>query len=364
MRPILSAVFTASLVALLGMPALATDQDQQIGQQMYQQLLQKGEIIPSSPLYDTLAPIAQRIKNVVDPQYDHPFRFVLVHEQQPNAFAVPGGNVYVTDSLMHFVDNEEELAGVLCHETSHTIHHDVTHLMTKDRNTELLGTLAQVFMMRTSYLGAAAMGPLSNLQEQHFSRAVETGADLKGSETCAQAGYNPYGMVWLFQKYAKSGAKSNSMEIMADHPTDGHRVNDLESHFRADPATFSKFTDDISKATPIKLPAASAYGQRPGYPGAQGAYGQQGPNGQYPQAGPYPQQPQPPYPQQPQPPYPQQPQPPYPQQPQPPYPQQPQPPQPPYPQQPQPPYPQQPQPPYPQQPQPPYPQQPSPSPAP
>jgi Zn-dependent protease with chaperone function len=48
-----------------------------------------------------------------------------VHETQPNAFSEPGGNAYVTDSMMTFVKNKEELAGVLCHEVSHDIHHDV-----------------------------------------------------------------------------------------------------------------------------------------------------------------------------------------------------------------------------------------------
>jgi Peptidase family M48 len=59
--------------------------------------------------------------------YNHPFKFYLVHETHPNAFATPGGNIYVVDSLLYyFVKNTEQLAGTLCHEVSHTIHHDTT----------------------------------------------------------------------------------------------------------------------------------------------------------------------------------------------------------------------------------------------
>jgi len=270
-----------SLIGLLGgltaLPA-AADPEQQIGQQVYNQLMQKGEIIPYSPLYAVLAPVASRISAVTNPQYQYPFHFILVHESSPNAFSVPGGNVYVTDSLLHFVDNTDELAGVLCHETSHTIHHDVVHLMNKDRNTELLGTLAEVFLSRGSYLGGSAIGLGAGLQEEHFSRAVETGADLKGSETCAQAGYNPYGMVWLFQKFAKSG-KGGSMEMMSDHPRDDHRIADLLNHMKSDPAMFGKYSNDISKATPITLPSmpTAPPGSRPPYGPPQGA--QQGPYG-------------------------------------------------------------------------------------
>src|SRR6185312_16616895 len=91
----------------------------------------KAEIIDSSPLYDSLKPIAEAITRVAQPRYPHPFKFYLVHEAQPNAFATPGGNVYVVDSLLYFVKNKEQLAGTLCHEVSHTIHHDTMELMEK-----------------------------------------------------------------------------------------------------------------------------------------------------------------------------------------------------------------------------------------
>lgn len=133
----LAAILTAAVLALAcSAPAFAYTQEQQtelqIGQQEYQQLQKKGEIIRSSPYYATLDSIAARIAPVADKKYFVPFHFILVHESQPNAFAVPGGNVYVTDSMMHFVQNKEELAGVLCHEVSHDIHHDVYNLYVKD----------------------------------------------------------------------------------------------------------------------------------------------------------------------------------------------------------------------------------------
>src|SRR5271166_3864044 len=105
------------------------DEEVQMGQEVFDDLKAKGEIIESSPLYDTLQPIADAINRAAQPRYNHPFKFYLVHETQPNAFATPGGNVYVVDSLLYFVKNQEELAGTLCHEVSHTIHHDTLTLM-------------------------------------------------------------------------------------------------------------------------------------------------------------------------------------------------------------------------------------------
>ena len=69
--------------------------------------------------------------------------------------AVPGGNVYVTLPLMTFVKNKEELAGVLCHETSHDIHHDVVHLAQKEQTTGLIATGLAILLGRNSGLGAA-----------------------------------------------------------------------------------------------------------------------------------------------------------------------------------------------------------------
>ena len=126
---------TAAALCLVGVvnaiPLAAQDQDDevQMGQSVFDQLKAKGEIIESSPLYDQLKPIADAITRAAQPRYNHPFKFYLVHEAHPNAFATPGGNVYVVDSLLYFVKNTDELAGTLCHEVSHTIHHDTMTLM-------------------------------------------------------------------------------------------------------------------------------------------------------------------------------------------------------------------------------------------
>src|SRR6202167_6326339 len=123
----------AGVRALLAAQDHSQDEEQQLGQEVFDELKDKGEIVESSPLYDTLRPIADAITRAAQPQYNHPFKFYLVHETQPNAFATPGGNVYVLDSLLYFVKNTDELAGTLCHEVSHTLHRDGVTLMVKEQ---------------------------------------------------------------------------------------------------------------------------------------------------------------------------------------------------------------------------------------
>jgi len=76
---------------------------------------------------------------------------------------------------------------------------------------------------------------------------VESLADLTGSDICAQAGYNPWGLVWLFQDF-KDANPNELPQLLSDHPDDEHRISALEQHFRQDPATFGKFNSDSKSA--------------------------------------------------------------------------------------------------------------------
>jgi predicted Zn-dependent protease len=228
------------------------DDEQQIGQQVYDALKAKGEIVATSPLYDQLAPIATAITRTAQPRYIHPFKFYLVHEQQPNAFATPGGNVYVTDSLMYFVKNTEELAGTLCHEVSHTIHRDSMNLIEKERKVERreIGAAVLLGPTRAHMLAILLLGRLQSLG---YSRAAESAADLTGSDVCAASGYNPWGLVWLFQDF-EAADTAQVPQLLSDHPDNPHRVEALRKHFAENHAVFGSFSNNVSTAKPFVVP--------------------------------------------------------------------------------------------------------------
>jgi len=243
-------IITLGLAVVPPIRASADQQEQQIGQQVYAQLSRRGEIITNSPYYNVLKPIADRIKRVVDSQYDAPFRFILVHEKQPNAFSVPGGNVYVTDSMMTFAQNKEELAGVLCHETSHTIHRDVVHIAQKQQNVDLLANIASVLLGNRGFSNFI-LGSADQLIGLNFSRGVEHEADATGAQTCARAGINPWGMVWLFEHFEAHPTGGKPPEALSDHPRDDHRISDLQAEFASNPSLFGGYSSDILTATPL-----------------------------------------------------------------------------------------------------------------
>jgi predicted Zn-dependent protease len=227
------------------------DDELQIGQQVFDELKAKGEIIVTSPLYDQLTPIASALIKTAQPRYNHPFKFYLVHEPQPNAFATAGGNVYVTDALMYFVKNTEQLAGTLCHEVSHTIHHDTMTLIEKERRVERRELGAAVLLgPTTAHVLAIAM--LGKLRSLGYSRDVESAADITGSDVCAASGYNPWGLVWLFQDF-ESADMAQVPQLLSDHPDNPHRVAALKQHFRENPGTFASFSADARTAKPFAV---------------------------------------------------------------------------------------------------------------
>ena len=233
-------------------PERVTDEETELGMEVYKELKAKGEIIESSPLYASLEPITEAISRVAQPYYAHPFKFYLVHEPQPNAFATPGGNVYVVDSLLTFVKNSEELAGTLCHEVSHTIHRDALALMEKDEKI-LRRELGAAILLGPTRAHMLAIALIGRMQQLGYSRDAESKADVTGSDICAAAGYNPWGLVWLFQDFQNVDAKQLP-QLLSDHPANGTRIRTLEQHFRDNPSVFSKFNSDPRSAHAFAVP--------------------------------------------------------------------------------------------------------------
>jgi len=229
----------------------AQDPELEIGQEVFNELKAKGEIVESSPLYDSLMPVIEPIMQAAQPRYNHPFHVYIVHEKQPNAFATPGGNIYVVDSLLYFVKNKEQLAGTLCHEVAHTIHHDSMTLLQKQKKIEAREVGAAILLgpTRAHLLAIYLLGKLNSLG---YSRGAESRADLTGSDVCAAAGSNPWGLVWLFQDFKNARVKEIP-QLLSDHPNDQNRVDALEKHFRSDPSVFGRFDPNPASATPFSV---------------------------------------------------------------------------------------------------------------
>jgi len=226
--------------------------EKELGAAVYENVKSQRSVIESSPLYDVLIPISTDIVRAAQPRYYLPIKVLLVHSAQPNAFAAPGGNIYVTDELLYFVRNREELAGTLCHEASHLIHHDSMTLIEKQLRV-LRREVGAALLLGPTAANVLAITLIGKLQSLSYSREVESRADLTGADVCAAAGYNPWGLVWLFGAFedAKEGQRP---EFLSDHPDNQTRIDALMQHFESDRGRFGRFNSEQSSASPISVP--------------------------------------------------------------------------------------------------------------
>jgi predicted Zn-dependent protease len=156
------------------------------------------------------------------------------------------------DSLFYFVKNTEQLAGTLCHEVSHTIHRDGVALMEK-RNRIKRHEIEAAILLGPTRAHIIAIALLGHLHSLGYSREAESNADVTGSDICAEAGYNPWGLVWLFREFQNAEAV-HIPSLLSDHPANGDRMATVEKHMRDNSSVFGKFNSDPHTATSLAVP--------------------------------------------------------------------------------------------------------------
>lgn len=186
--------------------------------------------------------IVERLEKDIPPQ---PFPFtsnVLLHNSL-NAFAVPGGYVFVNTGLIMQLEHESELAGVIAHELAHVTQRHVATRMERAQLTtiaSLLGALAGAFLGGNNSGGLVA-GSLAAGQSAmlNYSRADETESDQIGLQYLIKAGYKPQGMTGAFEKIRKRQWSSGLSipEYLSTHPDVSTRVNEINARVKSLPVT-------------------------------------------------------------------------------------------------------------------------------
>jgi len=221
----------------------AHDQERQIGNQVYQQLRSQNQIEDTSPWYAALRAVGDKIAAANQPRWYNQ-NWILVKGNDVNAFSVPGGNVYVNDALMAQAENQDELASVLGHETAHLVLGHVMDRIHKAQTAQIVGSVLSIFIHSqatfdlVNYLGSYAF--------LNFSRAQEYQADHEGVILAGQAGYNPWGMVWFFNKLEKLYGNAGFEQYVQDHPATSDRIARIEQFFKSDPNQFAKYSSKLT----------------------------------------------------------------------------------------------------------------------
>jgi predicted Zn-dependent protease len=210
--------------------SISEEQEIQLGRESAPQFeKQFGGVYPDQGVQRYVDKVGHSIVTFAG-RHELPWRFRVLNSDQVNAFALPGGFVYITQGLLFRLENEAELAAILGHETGHVERKHSLQQIARAQNAQLLPALAGIF-------GGSTVGDIASVVSQlslmKYSRNQEKEADLEGLKYIARAGYDPRGMVDAMRVLEKSGG-SAPPEFLSTHPDPGNRIEYLTDAIQKD----------------------------------------------------------------------------------------------------------------------------------
>jgi predicted Zn-dependent protease len=244
----------------LGSPATAAvslDDEYHAGLGWFAQIRQTGQIMEDPEISDYIQQIGHSLSSHAE-EGQHQFYYFVLRDPVLNAFAMPGGFIAIHSGLILATRNENELAGVMAHETAHVTQRHLVRQLIDQSHAGLMSTAA---MLAAILLGATAGRGSPDAMEgailatqgaaiQHqinYTRKNEFEADRIGIGTMASAGYDPLGMASFFEYMSHSGpepSRINAVQFLIDHPINSDRV--AEARNRADQIGRIRHTDSLS----------------------------------------------------------------------------------------------------------------------
>ena len=280
------------------------EQQIQVGQQAMAEVYKQMPVLPDSdPLTQYVQQLGRRLEGVIPQDVSWPYQFHVIQQKEINAFALPGGPVFINVGTIQAADNEAQLAGVMAHEMSHVyMQHSVKQMGKSQTLAGLAGILGAI-------LPGSTAGNLARLGIQlgagtlslKYSRNDEAQADATGAIIAYRAGYNPKGMADFFQKLESEGG-GRGPQFLSDHPNPGNREQAIEKeiqnwppeNYRASSAEFAgarQRSNSIRAYTAQEIDAGAKQGtwasqnQHSGATPPNLPASSSGPNGQTPQGG-------------------------------------------------------------------------------
>jgi len=239
------------------------EQDIEVGRQAMAEVNRQMPVLPdSNPVSKYVQQLGQQLAAHAPGPNQWPFSFHVVNIKEINAFALPGGPIYIHVGTIQAADDEGQLAGVMAHEISHVVLRHSTQQASKAAFAQLplavLGaTIGQGAAGQIAQLGAS-FGVQSLFLK--YSRDAEREADLLGSQIMYDAGYNPFSMVEFFTKLEKEGGPGGP-QFLSDHPNPGNRVELVRQaiskyprkSYRRNSAQFEQIKSSVANMHPLTM---------------------------------------------------------------------------------------------------------------
>jgi Zn-dependent protease with chaperone function len=208
-----------------GFNLFSPEQDVQLGLRATAQVPRQFVLLNNKRVDDYLQHLGLRLAAQA-PGYKYPYQYRCVNSEVLNAFALPGGYIYINRGVIENADDEAQLAAVMAHETSHVALRHGTNQATKayaaQAGISILGALVGG-NDATSLMAQLFSGGVVPLIFLKMSRTDESQADILGTQILHDAGYDPYAMGQFFKKIEAAGG-TQSLPFLSDHPSPENRV--------------------------------------------------------------------------------------------------------------------------------------------
>jgi beta-barrel assembly-enhancing protease len=200
--------------------------DVKLGRQAAQEAESQFPLLRDNEVEDYVERVGRRLVSSIPSQFQHPefqYYFKVVNARDINAFALPGGPMYVNRGMIEAARTEGEMAGVMAHEISHVA---LRHGTAQASKGQKYGLLAGIAGIAGTILGGPGVGQLAQapfaVYLLKFSREYETEADILGAQIMAQAGYDPRDLAKMFQTLEQQGGGGGG-GFLSDHPSPSDR---------------------------------------------------------------------------------------------------------------------------------------------
>ncbi len=234
-----------------GFNLFSKQQDIELGQEAAAQVRQKVTVVQNQFLQEYVQRVGKRLTSQPEAA-GWPFTFTVILDPSINAFALPGGAMFINTGAIAAADNEAQLAGVMGHEMSHVILRHGTNQASKARMFEIPAALAGAVIGNGSVLGQLTqlgIGLGVNSVLLSYSRGAESEADALGSHLMSEAGYNPLELAHFFEKLQSGSSSSHMLQFLSDHPNPGNREKAIEAEIQSLPRHEYGFqTGDFQRA--------------------------------------------------------------------------------------------------------------------
>ena len=203
---------------------MTPEEEVKVGRQLAPQMAAQFGGVSSNPARARVQQVGERIvarSSAAKTPYKYSF-YLLADRKTVNAFALPGGQIFITEALLGLLNSEDELAAVLGHEIGHVLaRHSAEHLAKQQLTQQIIGA---VVIGSGNYDTAQLAQLAGSLINMKHGRDDEIESDTLGLRLVREAGYDPRAMIAVMQALEKASGGSSQPEFASTHPSPANRT--------------------------------------------------------------------------------------------------------------------------------------------